>query len=237
MNVIRCTIQKERFVLVRLYEFNGMGNNAVCYVFVFPQSLSSAFHIAYATDAVYDRLVVSVAWLKIIQQFWVVFPCGNAGKRLAVTYFYWGGSVVIGHFSVLYINAGHPVGCCSHYVGVAESYVRQVRTYLFVPVLFSGLVSEAQMPFADGTRCISVVFKQVSYRILFRTYNHACITGRNSRVFSSPRVMACQERISRRGAGCSHCMSISKAHAAIGQPVHIRCADRVAAIAAQVPIA
>ncbi len=52
MYIVGAEVHEEGILLVGFDEVNGVGGYRVGYVLIFPEGFASAFHVAYAADAV-----------------------------------------------------------------------------------------------------------------------------------------------------------------------------------------
>ena len=141
MYIIGRKIKKERPLFVFFNETDGMTGDGVCYIFIFPQSFTSSFHVSDARDTVYDCHVVSVAWLEIIKQFRILSSCRLTFKWFLITDFNRSGGIIVGYFTVFNINARNTVCSSSHDIRIVESYIFECRRYCPVPVLCTRFVT------------------------------------------------------------------------------------------------
>ena len=125
-----------------LDEVNCMRCNGIGNVLVFPQSFTSAFHIADSSDTVYNGHVVTMAGLLVIKQFGIVASGWFSFEVLDVTHFNGSRFVVISHLTVFDKYAWHSVGCCSHNVMIIKAQIAKRSRKRGIPILFACLVAQ-----------------------------------------------------------------------------------------------
>ena len=124
-------------------EVHGVADDGVGNVFVLPQRLSAAFHVANAADAVDNRHVVAVARSQVVEQFGVRGTGGFAVEIVLVAHRYGMLGVVIGHAPVLDKHARHAVGRGSHDVIIIKANIVERLWQRRIPVLLARLVAQS----------------------------------------------------------------------------------------------
>ena len=192
MDVVRAKIEEERLIAVFFEEAYGMLRYAVGNVLIFPQCLTASLHISDASDAIYNRMVVTVVWagFQIIEQFGIVAPGRFARKILLVAHLYRCVGVIIRYKTVLDKHAGNSVGSGSHDIVIVEADVLKTARQGGIPVLFARFFAQPKVPLPDGSRAIASTMEEVGKRILPRVDNHLGISSSNVRISTPPGILA-----------------------------------------------
>ena len=201
VDVVRREIEEEGPVFVLLDELHGVAGEGIGDVLVLPEGLAAALHIADAPDAVHDGHIVPVAGAQVVEQFRVVASGGLALEIGLVADLDGMVGIVADHASVLDVHAGHPVRRRRHNVVIIKSDVRQVLVQFPVPVLFRGLGTQSQVPFADGARPVTLRLEHIGHREAVRADDHPGVAGRNIGPGLAPGILARQEGVAGRRAG------------------------------------
>ena len=164
-------------------------------MFVFPQRAAASLHVADTTDAVDDGLVVPEGRLLVVAELGMLLAGRFTLDGMLVAYRDGCRGVVVGHLSVLYKHAGHAVCRRGHDIRVVETDIRQSGRQRSIPVLLAGLVSQSQVPFAEGSRSITGVVEEVGHGVLFRSDDHAGISTCDVGSLASPRVLTREQRV------------------------------------------
>ena len=124
------------------------------------------------------------------------FTRGFTCEILFIADFDWrGGSIVIGYTSVFDEYARNAVGRGCHDIMMIKAQVGRCGCQWCIPILFTALITQSEMPFAKHGRSISRVFEHVSQGILPRLYYHGRVSVGDVRVRTTPGIFTCQQRI------------------------------------------
>ena len=145
--------------------------------------------------------------------------------------------VVVGNVPLLNEDTRRAVSRRSHDVVIVEPDVAQVHRQLSIPVLLAVLVTQTQMPLADGCRGITSVLERVGNRELLRSDNHPRIASCDVRPRMAESILASQETVSGWRTRGSNRVDIRKAYAALCQRIDIRRLHPCSTKALQVAIA
>ena len=218
-------------------EAKRMSCYAVGNVLVLPESFAAALHVADATYAVHDALVVAVTRLQVVEQLRILLARRLAREVLFIADQYRSRLIVVGNVPLLNEDTRRAVSRRSHDVVIVEPDVAKMHRQLSIPVLLSVLVAQAQMPLADGCRSITSVLERIGNRELLRSDNHARITSRNISSLVAESILASQEAIARWRTRGSNRVNIRKAYAALCQRIDVRRLHPCSTKALQVAIA
>ncbi len=236
MHVVGAEIHEERFAGIAANEVYGVRCDRVGYVLVLPQRLAAARHVAYAAYAVDYGHVVAVRRPHVVEQLRIVLAGRLAGNVPAVIHAYRMLRIVVGDLAVFDEYAWHTVGRGCHDIVVVKSYVGQTRGKGSVPVLFSRLVTESEMPFAYGGGAVAGVAKHVGHRVHLRAYYHSGIARGYICPRTTPGIFTRQKRIPRGGACGGYGMGVGELDALVGKSVDVGGADIFRSVAFEVAV-
>ena len=237
VHVVGAQIHEERGAPVGLDEAHGMCHDAVGNVFVAPEGMSAAFHVSDARNAVHDAHVVAVARALLGEQLGVEPSGGLAGEVGLVAHLDGGRSIVVGHVSLLHIDARHAVGRGRLYVVVVKSDVVRREVELPVPVLLGGAAAQSEVPFADGGGGIARLVHEVGHGGLLRADDHARIACCHIGATASEGIFPRQDAVARGGGGGGAGMHVGKPHAVGGQRIDGRRVHALCPVAREVAVA
>ncbi|CDE85915.1 uncharacterized protein BN805_00710 [Prevotella sp. CAG:891] len=198
MHIVRTKIHKERTATVRVDKAHGVRQDAVGNILVAPKCPSAALHISDARNTVHNALVVTVRRVQFCQQFRVCLTGRFTLEVLDIAHADGGLRVVVCHPSVFDIYTRHTVSRSRHDVMVIEAQVCRRNIQFAVPVLFTRLAAQSQVPFTNSRCGISGTVHQVCHRVLFRLYDGSGIARSHVGASAAEGVFTRQHAIARR---------------------------------------
>src|SRR5678815_5112587 len=191
MNIVRSKIEKEPLNFVVLDEARRFPRQDIRHIFIDPTRGLTTAHITDATDAIDDRLVMSVARVQPKQLRMIL------SRRLVEQWLAKADADRIVRIDsndalILDIDARYAIASRRHEEGIIEADFAGARFCLSVPVDLA--LSEPEMPLADNARRVARTFQNGWQSRASGLDDEIGVDGQDSGAFLSKRVLAREHR-------------------------------------------
>ena len=203
----------------------------------FHSAFASSRHVAYAAYAVDYGHVVAVRRPHVVEQLRIILAVRLARDVAAVVHAYRMLRIVVGDLAVFDEYAWHAVGRGCHDIVVVKSYVGQTRGKGSVPVLFSCLVTESEMPLSYGGGAAAVLRNMsaivyISGRIIIPALPGATSVPGRRQAYS----LTVRSEYREGGACGGYGMGVGELDALVGKSVDVGGADIFRSVAFEVAV-
>lgn len=123
---------------------------------------------------------MSVACMLIVKEFGMVSSSRLTVEVLSIRHLNRMLGIIVCHLPILYEHTRNTIRRSRHDVVIIETNVPQRLWQGCVPILLTGLITQSEVPFADGASGISLTLKHICHCKLARFDNHPALPGATS---------------------------------------------------------